>query len=442
MAPRWWWVREHNAAPVHPAVHDALQWCPHNWQQLLLEWPHESEEGRHRLAYTPNEEYGQKDRQLVTSVGKYLKRHWPHVPDHLIRDIAARYTADQFKFIYTPHEMVRAVTEGPTSCMSSGFENFDHHPYEVYAHEFGWRMAIKLRDNKIVGRALCLTIDEGTEDKKRVFVRTYARRSDGDSQSSRDESLEAWLTCQGLEHTPYGWPEGAKLGKIAHRDTFIAPYLDADSDDNRRVVDCGDYLMIDPDGMWIFNDPNGTPDSRAEADYNCEDCESGIYEDDPRYFVGRHESRVVCEGCIGDYTWVRGRGISGRFRNYSEYYVPDDQVEHVVDRDYSVDAENLPEDVVCLEDGRFADVDDTVHLSGEGEYYLRDSYQIVELAEHTDDGDSHALRDDSWQDARTNEWFTFQQARPVLLATGEQVHPDTVDEDDTVYADALALTTL
>lgn len=440
--PRWWWVREHRAAPVHPAVNDALQWCPQNWQQLLLEWPHESEEGRHRLAYTPNEKYGEEDRQLVTSVGKYLKRHWPHVPDHLIRDIAARYTADQFKFVYTPHEMVRAVTEGPVSCMSSGFEDWDHHPYEVYAPEFGWHMAIRLRDNKIVGRALCLTVDGDHEKNVRYFVRTYARRSDNDSQSSRDEALEAWLIDQGLEHIPDGWPDGTKLAKIERHYTFIAPYLDASCDDNRRVTDCGDYLVIDSDGEWTFDDPCATPSRAADPEYTCDACDASIYEDDERYFVGRSESCVVCGDCVSDYTWVRGEGTShGRYRNYREYYVPDDQAEPVIGQDYYVDNEHLPEGIVPLEDGRYADVEDTVYLSVEGEYYLRDDYQVVELAEYTDDGDSHALRNDAWQDSRTDKWFTFRQVKPVLLATGELVHPDTVYEDDTI-AEPEALTAI
>ena len=448
--PRAWWFRERREAGLHDAVNEALKWCPRNWQQLLLEWPHDSDEGRHRLAYTPNEEYGNANppRQIVTSVGKYLKRHWPHVPDHLIRDIAAKYTADQFKFIYTSQEMVRAVIDGPVSCMSKGFSDRDHHPYEVYDPEFGWHMAIRLRDNNIVGRALCLIWGRGTGKEKRYFVRSYAKRTESASYSPRDEALEAWLTGQGMEHIPEGWPNGAKLAKLWHRNRFVAPYLDADDDDNRRVEDCGEYLCISDEGEWKFNDPNGEAEHVEEEEEeeeepyaHCEDCGRGIYENDERYYVGRDEDVVICDSCISDYTLVRGGANGSRFRNYIEYYVDDDRAVSVVGQDYCVDNENMPDDIVSLEDGRYAEIDDTVYLTGEDEYYLCGDYRLVELAEATGDGDNYALRSDAWQDDRTEKWYTFDQAKPVCLDSGDLVHPDTVDEDD-VVAEPETLTTI
>jgi hypothetical protein len=79
---------------------------PYDWQQLFLEWPHVSQGDRSKIAYTQNEVKGQKDIQTVTSVGKYLNRHFD-LPDHIIRDLVSRHgSSARFQFVNTTAEMI------------------------------------------------------------------------------------------------------------------------------------------------------------------------------------------------------------------------------------------------------------------------------------------------------------------------------------------------
>ena len=87
---------------LHPAVVKALNsgLVPDDWKLLTLEWPHVSETDESRLAYTRDERGGLENRQVITAVGKYLRRHFPSASDHAIRDLVALYGGgdSQFKF--------------------------------------------------------------------------------------------------------------------------------------------------------------------------------------------------------------------------------------------------------------------------------------------------------------------------------------------------------
>ena len=84
---RDWHYRLQTRFNLHPAVVAAFNMHdPEDWQQLLLEWPHVATTDGTRLAYTRDERSGQDDRQTLTSLGKYIKQHWPRMADHHIRD--------------------------------------------------------------------------------------------------------------------------------------------------------------------------------------------------------------------------------------------------------------------------------------------------------------------------------------------------------------------
>jgi hypothetical protein len=83
---RIWFHREKRSAPMHPAIREAVyQAPPADWHLLVLEWPHGSDSDPSRIAYTRSDAHGEADRQTVTSVGKYLARHFPTMPDHDLR---------------------------------------------------------------------------------------------------------------------------------------------------------------------------------------------------------------------------------------------------------------------------------------------------------------------------------------------------------------------
>ena len=394
---RPWYKRELMQAKLHPAVVTALvNKRPKEWHLVVLQHPHIAEDNT-RLAYTQSDLKGEANLQTVTSIGKYLKRHWPDTPDHILHSWASTYSPDAFYLQDTKLDIIRAVEFGPSSCMQStnrysgspfdtdnlpalkdgtiDEDALDTHPYACYDPQYGWKVAVRKSGDKILGRALV----NGTK-----FVRSYAVPA-GEGRSEPDAHLEAWMEKQGISHAS-SWPEGTRLAKLDHprEDGLMCPYLDG-SRDNVDVY--RNYLEIVASGEYEAQQTDGTLEDRGGS--TCEDCGSRVVEDET-YFVGRNEDRCVGSCCIGNYTMVR----SDTGRRYDEYYVPDDEAARVNGKNY--DTENLPDDIVCLEDGDYANIDDCVCI--EDEYYHQDDYRVFPLEEETEDGDHYALKENTWVD--------------------------------------------
>ena len=222
----------------HPAVRHVLMdnWYPtgpDGLAGLVLASPVVSEDGT-RLAYFQTEAKGHAGTRTATATGKYLKRMWPYLPDHYIRDVVARHQLQTPYMVHTVDEFIEAVNTGPHSCMSDdGDEDspeFDPHPYKVYDPRLGWRMALrKDGDGRIDARALVLHASRGpwTEGETlqgSIFVRTYRRYE----ESTRTcESLQAWLKAQGCEK-PASWPDDAYMRAIEFDTSgmWLMPYID------------------------------------------------------------------------------------------------------------------------------------------------------------------------------------------------------------------------
>jgi len=421
---------------LHPAVIAAFKLDdPHDWQQLLLEWPYVAKTDVTRLAYTRDERSGQDDRQTLTSLGKYLKRHWPDMADHIIRDYVAKYaTESEFRIERTTEAIVNAVQNGPSSCMQFDEDEEDqrdqldklgHHPYEVYAPQYGWHVATRRLGHQIVGRALLMQRDND-ETKHKYYVRTY-RRKDGDNYSQPDDELMQWLNSQGYSHEN-SW-KGERLAYIASGNTrsdsdFIAPYIDG----GVQTVDVGggrQCLHICNGGEWECTNQDGT--ATATNSCTCADCGSRISEDE-QHGIGMYGDHTVGECCIDDYTYVTGR-------RGNEYHVSNDDAVCVdgdwYDREYLSDNE-----IVELNDGEYCKMDDAVSVNDEwyhvddetivcdhaGDYQLRDD--CVELH----DGE-WALGDEAWECAGSGNWYLHDDDTPVEV-DGEMYHEDYVPETD------------
>ena len=413
---RDWHRREQICAgyDMHPAIQHAVHEAdPANWHLLVLEWPHASDEGKHKIAYTRAERSGEADRQVVTTVGKYLTRHFPSIPSDVIRDIAAKYAPGVAKFVHTTIEMVEVIENGPSSCMSKDRDRFpdDRHPYEAYAPEFGWHMAVYTEGAQITGRALC---------NEKYFVRSYRGGSGG--YSSTDDRLEAWLREQGYSKTS-SW-SGYQLKQISVRGNncgFLAPYLDGDA----KYVTCGFYITDDDsDAQWEFDQTDGDADSISGD--NCADCGARIHEGDG-YWTGVYEEDHVCERCINNhYTHVYGR-------RGNRYYLHDSNTiisvgDEYYDADYLSD-NNIVElengDYVHSDDAIYVDrlsehhaVDDCVHCEHSGEYELqRDCVALT-------DGE-WAHEDDTWCCEHSGDYY-LQDEESIQYETecGKTVHID------------------
>ena len=418
---RTWFAREHNSAPMHPAIKQAvLQTPPTDWHLLVLEWPHAADSDPSRIAYTRSDEHGYADRQTVTSVGKYLTRHFPTLADHRIRDIVMRHGASRFEMWDTVEKIVQSVQDGPQSCMRwGGHSPSDTHPYEVYDPQYGWRAAVRL-DGCGTITARCLV---NTEDMN--FVRSYTRKDGGYSHS--DEAIEVWLRDQGFTKT-YSW-SGLKLKRITkrrHDDDFWAPYLDGDV---KNVEDCGDYLLIDSDGDYVFDRTDGHAEGAASC--SCNDCGERHDEDD-MYSIGYHGDYSVGPCCLDSYTRVLGR-------HGNEYYIPENDAVYVESTNEHYDPDHLDRyDIVELDCGDYVHQDDAVYLAYRDIWVASNDECWVHCphsctTEHIGDcvelenGD-WALESDAWQCEHDEQWYLCDEVTAFETECGKTIHPDHADE--------------
>ena len=458
--PRRWWLRVAEAFDLHPLVYKLVyeyHLRPMDWHLMLLEWPHVSEDDQTMIAYTRTEEAGRafpdvgSKRLTKTTVGKYIARHYPHVPDHLRRDLCALYAPEVFELWTTKEEIICGIELGPQSCMKSSYGNipfsgsdnarlvawydgdkdtrvdWNSHPYAVYAPEYGWKMAVRLdkgKPDEVLGRALVLDMDGF-----KGFVRSYART---EGYSSTDTALEAWLHTQGYrKHS--AWPDGAKLRRLEHphRDVFMVPYIDGDT---QKVADHGPYLTIDCDGDYECTNTDGTADHQEDAVVGeCDCCGDTVYDgDDERIWAGRDEDTYVCGSCARNYQYVRGASRRG---SYMSYYVHEDDAVEVNGNYY--DSDNLPDYIVYSDyHDQHYNRDDVVWVEGEDDYYEEGNDEIVEIDGHyyrKDDEDcvvycvdeKYRLRNDCWQSAKGN-WYSDDETQ-VDVKEGTY-HPDELQE--------------
>jgi hypothetical protein len=396
---RVWHAHQQQQHPIHPVVIKAMGMArPDDWQQLLLEWPHKAQSDASRLAYTANERKGVDDKQAITTVGKYLTKHFSTLPDHAIRDLAALCGKGDCFIVNTSVQMIHHLERGPKSCMLWGQSNVDEHPYQAYAPEHGWGLAVRTIGSDTVGRALVIT-----KDDSKYFVRSYFRNDDG--YSGRDDVLEAWLKESGYEHRG-GWNYGQKLKHIDDSNNcgFIAPYLDGC---NQIVSIVGNTLVIDDDGEYECSNTDGDADSVNSDD--CSDCGDRVRSGDG-YWVGYHEDTLVCSNCEDGYRL--GCGRNGR-----EYRFSEEVAVYVESRDEHYHQDFLDDNnIVCLENGEYEHVDNVIDIDGEG--YTVDDERICLFQDTQEWG----FQCDGWQCVASCDWYT--DSVECVEVDGEKYHPD------------------
>ena len=407
---RDWHQREQFKYRLHPAVIKALEsdYRPTDWHLLTLEWPHVSETDSTRLAYTRDERSGIADRQVITSVGKYLTRHFPTMPDHEIRNLVALYSAgESCKFVYTMAEMLYHLHRGPSSCMAGTrtvrcFDGQSRHPYEVYDPKFGWHMAVRIENDETVGRALCMT-----DGDDKYFVRTYKKTG---GVSTADERLHAWLLEQGYKHSSY-YLDGTKLAYYETSNDFLAPYIDG----GEQHVDIGrGCLEIDSNGEYDCSNTDGSPSGGSRI--TCDDC-GDRFDDGDGYWVGIYEETHVCESCCNDnYTYAYSR-------RGNQYYIRNDDTIQV--GDYYYDTDYLSDNnIVELADGSYEDMEYCVLINDE--WYRTDDEDVC----YAEDVEEYCLKDDCWQCDGSGNWYTDETAA-LMDNDGNRYHEDHAPEQTT-----------
>ena len=456
----YWWVTLRAKFELHPVIERAVRdgYRPVDWQRMLLEWPHISTEDPAMIAYTRDEAAGRdflvsgSKRQTRTSIGKYLSRHYPHIPDHTRRDWAGRYAPAVYEIWDTKEGIIAGVELGPVSCMKSSQqcipfrESTDHvamlayrageressavrwerHPYICYAPEYGWAIAVRLDKGKpdvVVGRAL-------VNKNAMQFVRSFKRNATEGGYSYSDEQLEAWLTEQGYCHDD-AWNDGLRLKKVDHPDGsgFMAPYIDGGT---QTVSDEGRYLAIDCDGPYTCDNTDGHADGDDRGEYigDCMHCHNCVYEEDDGYYrLGREgDSGVLCSDHSHYASEVRGAVHRG---GYTYYYVHDNNMVEIDGEQY--DENNLPDCIVtdvdgdkrhkdCVtycEDGEYREPDDCIEI--DNAWYAKDSDDIVECRDEV-----WRKKTDCWEDDETGDWYPDDV--DYIEVAGNYYHPDTVKQ--------------
>ena len=416
-AGRSWFIQQHRRHSLHPAVSKMFNlYKPADWQRVILEWPHKSLTDPNRLAYTRDEKSamhnGDSDiKAVVTTIGKYLTRHWPDVPSDLIRDIVAEHTyGGSIEITTDPDRMVHVVNGGPRSCMSSRFDiecddRIDRHPYAVYSPALGWSMAVRSEGDEILGRCLIWT-DPNDADTK-GFVRSYKRERSEHSHSGADEAIEAYL--QGLGYAKWrGWPQ-TPVDKIAvRRGGYLMPYIDGA---HQWVTDNGDTFTIDSDGDYDASNTSGMVNGH---EYTCEDCGEG-FDDGDGYWVGIHEDRHICSDCCNNnYTYAYGR-------RGNEYYVETSDTVYVGDDHYHT--EYLSDNgIVELHDGEYEHQDNAVYIESEDEYYHCDDDDIC----YDEEEGQYDLKSNCWQCTESGNWYN--DGVDYVEVDGDKYHPDHAPE--------------
>jgi len=420
-AGREWFKQQRGRHNLHPAVEKMFElYRPAGWSRVILEWPHKSISDPNRLAYTRDEKSAMYDgdsdkKALVTSIGKYLTRHWPDVAPDLIRDIVAQYTyGGSISITNELDSMVSVVSSGPRSCMSSRFDimcidRVERHPYAVYDPSLGWSMAVRSEGDEVLGRCLIWT-DPDTPDN-RGYVRSYKRERNEHSHSGADEAIEAYL--QGLGYCKWrAWPTDTPIMKYElSRGGYLMPYIDGCT---QRVDHDGDCFVITDGGEIDASNTGGTASS---YEYTCEDCGAG-FNDGDGYWTGIHEDHHVCDSCRDEnYTYAYSR-------RGNQYYIPNDRAIRADDDEY-YDTDYLSDNsIVELHDGDYTHSDNAVYIESEDAYYHCDDDDVC----YAEDTERHELKHDCWRCVESNNWYTDDEDNVEI--GGDLYHPDHAPEPE------------
>lgn len=466
--PHLWWTHTSTQFRLHPVVKTIVTQYnvrPADWHLLMLEWPHVSVDDDSQLAYTRTEEAGVdfmdngSKRQTKTSIGKYVARHWPHVPDHIRRDWVGTFSPSTFEIWEGVENIIAGIELGPQSCMKASYGtipfnayednaallkyragkipkedvDWESHPYIVYQPQYGWAMAVRLDKGKpdiVMGRCLVQLQDK-------VFVRSYKRGDTDSDYSHTDEKLEHWLKGQGFQKEG-GW-DGYKLAIFDHPNGgWMGPYLDGCT---QNVKHCGEYLQIDEYGSYQSDDTDGQLQGSAEDEESigdCDHCGSSVPEGDcDHIWVGRDEDMLVCGDCTHHYTHVTGDDPNG---STTEYYVRNRYAVSVGNTDY--DKNNLPSYIYCLADDEYAHKDHCVCCvdgdyrmttdcvcDEDGEWHEEDSDDIIkigclyykkdsdDIVCPEDDPDEWHEKEKCWESV-SGKWFTEEQPQIEIDVEG------------------------
>lgn len=264
---------------------------------------HQSTETPGMVAFTPSAQYGEQDRQVRTSFGKYLKRYFGKaLDDAQISELTRLYnvvtTPAEFKILTDPDEIEWAYENGPPSCMRRDrghlSSHADPHPTQCYGSVPGWEadtgLAVLVKNEGVIARVI-------VNRKRQQYGRIYTMG--GGEHQALIRHLEA------AEYTESSTTlYRANIRALQNDDgAWLAPYVDGYGD-AELVHDGAEhaYWKIG-NGSYCVQNASGLVES-SEYDHTCDDCGDEFNEDDGYY--SRYHDEWICSDCIDRYqeVWV------------------------------------------------------------------------------------------------------------------------------------------
>jgi hypothetical protein len=409
-------------------------------QSLWWHFPHISIDEPSMVAYTPNPEYGVRDRQVRTKVGRYLQQFYGDlITSEQIRSMANGTKQLDLEFDSDIRAAyLRGGRDGVTSCMTHpvGHCNYSirgaYHPVDVYlTGEFKVALLHDGFNNEICARALVY-------EPSRVFVRCYGREAN---------TLQDRLTEKGYSEQS-GWDDGIRLRLIRDDDDkVVVPYMDGRTQSaSIEYHDGKEWLVVDRNGDVDMSTQYGIWEE-AERHY-CDECQDSVECDEEVMEYSNYHGMTIGPCCIDDFC----RAYVGR-RGSMDWVRFDDTEECACDGERYL-TEMLDEFgiVYCdvTEDYRFSDnlvtdvrgedipeeyayeVENTVN-SGETAYvYHQDHDRLFEMVLERVDSDCkrwlyqphHSLDVDEDDESYLAFVQRYENARTVVDDFGNLVKPD------------------
>jgi hypothetical protein len=389
---------------------------------------HVSTEDETKIAYYPTVK--QLDRMPVrTTLGRWLAKYFPHVPEQYRKQIAERYAANhtpvELKIARSASEIARVIGDGPSSsCMSNGY--YDDKTWNEYAGDETWYLGHE-HPAVVYGYAdddptwdtdiEVLYFEKDEEVKARVVCNAKTKqcaRIYGD-----EEKLRRALTAAGYTQET-GALIGARIRKVKsknHYDAVLIPYIDAgvasgggslyvrEHGDRHYVIGKSGYnTYLGYECKGVMTTFGGKVYSDDDDGVTCDHCGEVVYEELTSVENG---DRYVCSYCLGsDFVEARvWRHGAGRWD-----YIQTEDATVVGDTAYRTEDLWRFDIYECCVTGELFHEDDLVATSrGYVEARL-----CVELEERDDEGNSWAYEEDTVEidgkvyhkDSIAENWFT------------------------------------
>lgn len=283
------------------------------------------------VAYNAEYVHLLQDRQTITTLGRYLNRRFPEVPQYIRAALANRFTQEcgfaELRFATTRDEIRRVYTCGPSSCMGKGTDHFNTdgiHPAEAYASpDFAVAYA-EDANGRITARAVVSTKDPDNKRYNTIY--------------GNADLLGTLLANDGWE-PDIDFTDHRFLAIEVHGN-YVGPYVDGTCTDVYTIVGDSDHLVIHPAKTRIGYSVGETQNSHDSGGFfgnenteSCECCGDTVNTDCDGY-DRTVDGDLICSSCCDSEYVVASDG-----NTWPNYYAVDrdDAVYVVSNRQWYMD---------------------------------------------------------------------------------------------------------